>query len=169
MCGIIGIWGKNIDLAKAASIISNRGKDGYGFATEKEVFHTKSKSVFLRELKTIKNNESKNILIHNLHSVVGYEMQPFRSNAANTAVFSANCEIYNWKQINDKCRFMAKNDAEVLFKLLEDYRKKQKTIKNFIKKIPEILEHLDGAFAFCYWIDDYVIAARDYFAEKQLC
>lgn len=41
-------------------------------------------------------------------------------NGINKGRFVANCEIYNWKELNKKYNLKAKNDSEVLFRLIEN-------------------------------------------------
>lgn len=81
---------------------------------------------------------------HVLHSVVGEVKQPL----SGEGTLAANCEIYNWEELSHKHDIEAENDAELLFKLLED-----KGIK--------ILEELDGIYAFAYLKEGELILARD--------
>lgn len=81
---------------------------------------------------------------HVLHSVVGDVKQPIK----DKGVLSANCEIYNWKQLNEEYGFSSENDAEVVFDLLEE-------------KGLNALEELDGIYAFAYRIEDKIFLARD--------
>lgn len=133
MCGIFGIFGKNIDNKQAQrsfDLIIHRGKDAVGKSEEKE-----------------------RILMHCLHAVVGSVKQPLVS---GNSIFMTNCEIYNWKELNKKYKLNAKNDAELLFFLLE-------------KKGFAALEELDGVYAFFYQKEDTVYLARDSIGEKPLC
>ena len=81
---------------------------------------------------------------HVLHSVVGELEQPIEKEG----LLSANCEIYNWKELNEKYGWSTENDAETLLKLLE-------------KKGTEGLKELDGIYAFAYMKDEEIIVARD--------
>jgi len=133
MCGIIGIF--NHEEAKelaerALSKILYRGKDSKGFFSSE-----------------------KNCIAHCLHSVVNFVEQPFKGKGT----MIVNCEIYNWKEINEKFSFNARNDAETLFLLIEK--------KGMTK---ETLEEIDGVYSFCYWIDEKVYLARDILGEKPL-
>ncbi|MBI5072727.1 asparagine synthetase B [Candidatus Woesearchaeota archaeon] len=133
MCGIFGIFGKNIDNKQAQrslETIEHRGKDALGKILEKD-----------------------KILFHCLHAIVGHIKQPFVS---GKSTFMTNCEIYNWKELNQTHNLNAKNDAELLFQLVE-------------KRATEALDELDGVYAFFYQKDNRVILARDIIGEKPLC
>ena len=89
--------------------------------------------------------ETENFAVgHTLHSVVGELQQPIREEG----LLSANCEIYNWKELNEKYDWETENDAETLLKILE-------------RKGIEGLEEVDGIYAFAYLKDNEVIIARD--------
>lgn len=81
---------------------------------------------------------------HVLHSVVGDVKQPLK----DKGVLSANCEIYNWLQLNEEYGLEADNDAELMFELLE-------------RKGLNALEELDGIYAFAYRNKNKVYLARD--------
>ena len=81
---------------------------------------------------------------HTLHSVVGQVEQPIKEKG----LLSANCEIYNWKQINEKYGWETENDAETLLKILEE-------------EGLQALEQIDGIYAFAYIKDNEVILTRD--------
>lgn len=81
---------------------------------------------------------------HVLHSIVGEVGQPLEEDS----LLSANCEIYNWKELADKHGIEPENDAELLHKLLE-------------KEGLEALEELDGIYAFAWRKGDQIIIARD--------
>ncbi len=137
MCGIFGIFGKNINKEQAVqsfATIQHRGKDAVGKIEEKE-----------------------RILLHCLHAIVGNVKQPLTTEKnAERSTFMTNCEIYNWKELNTKYNLIANNDAELLFKLLEN-------------KGINAIEELDGVFAFFYQKEDIVILGRDILGEKPLC
>lgn len=137
MCGIIGIF----DNKKAASlvekglkIIQNRGKDA------SNIFYA---------------NEE-NAIGHVLHSIVNIVEQPIQG---KKGILAANCEIYNWKALNQKYKLKAKNDSDMLLKLIE---------KKGIKNLKTILKELDGVYAFTYIEDEKVILARDILGVKPL-
>jgi asparagine synthase (glutamine-hydrolysing) len=81
---------------------------------------------------------------HTLHSVVGELEQPIE----DTGLLSANCEIYNWEELNEKYGWDTENDAETLLKLLDE-------------KGLEGLEEIDGIYAFAYIRNGELILARD--------
>lgn len=126
--------------------------------------HKEAKDLAERALSTIIHrgkdgkgflSTEKNCIAHCLHSVVNNVEQPFNGEG----FLIVNCEIYNWKEICKKYSFSARNDAETLFMLLEE---------KGTQKIKEILEELDGVYAFCYWIDGKIFLARDIVGEKPL-
>ena len=95
MCGIIGILNTvhaRRELEQGLLTIQNRGKDG-------------QQTVFVPN----------GAFGHCLHAVVSKVPQPFQKKG----VFLANCEIYNWKELAKKHGLKPRNDAELLFQLLE--------------------------------------------------
>ncbi len=91
-----------------------------------------------------KTTQGEFCLGHVLHSVVGEVKQPFEADGK----LIANCEIYNWEELAEKHSLNVENDAELLFKLLE-----QKGLKT--------LEEVDGIYAFAYVKNQEIILARD--------
>ena len=81
---------------------------------------------------------------HTLHSIVGELEQPIE----DSGLLSANCEIYNWKELNERYGWETENDAETLLKLLDE-------------RGLEGLEEIDGIYAFAYIRDNELILARD--------
>ncbi len=181
MCLIFGFFNfldsKNKSL-KLMSKLRNRGLDGGGFYYENNlnlVSSPKENLIIKKDLKLLfqkiknisdsktavlenifLNNslEYKNIVLgHLLHSIVNFQLQPL----VNKGVFIANCEIYNWKNLAIKYGLNVKNDAELLFSLLE------KDID-----IIEIINQLEGAFAFAYLRENILYLARDFLGEKPL-
>ncbi|MFC1690920.1 diphthine--ammonia ligase [Nanoarchaeota archaeon] len=156
MCGIIGIFGQESASKYAAEglkIIENRGKDSFGVFDGKKVFFEKQ----LNQLNNkIKNNTSNNCLAHNLHSIVNFVPQPIKG---KQGILAANCEIYNWKELNEKYKLKAKNDSELLLNLIET---------KGIKKIKEILKEIRGVYSFAYWTNNEIIIARDIIGVKPL-
>jgi len=126
MCGIYGSFGGKGNFDK----IKHRGKDGIG---------------------QIADNEK--ILFHTLHAIVGKVKQPLTK---ENSTFMSNCEIYNWKKLNEKYALNAKNDAELLFFLLE-------------KKGLSALDELDGVYAFYWEKQGVVYLVRDILGVKPLC
>jgi len=131
MCGIIGVFGKDckVKVEKGLDILKNRGRDG--------------RDIYSGDGFT---------LGHCLHSIVGFVKQPI----VGKGVLVSNCEIYNWKELNEKYSLNCSNDSEVLFKLLEE------------KDVMEVLELLDGVYAFAYHRDGKLYLARDIIGVKPL-
>lgn len=133
MCGIIGVF-NNKDaktlVNRSFSVLKQRGKDNLGIY-----------------------NSSLFSIGHSLHSIVNNVRQPL----ADGSVFAANCEIYNWKELDRKYKLNASNDAEALFRLLKAKGVNQNT-----------LNELDGTYAFCYVKDNMAFLARDILGVKPL-
>jgi asparagine synthase (glutamine-hydrolysing) len=70
-------------------------------------------------------------------------------------ILAADCEIYNREKLNKKYNLNAKSDSELLSLLLE-------------KKGLDVLEELDGVYAFAYAEDGKLILARDIIGIKPL-
>jgi diphthine-ammonia ligase len=136
MCGIIGVFNhlKAKDIVKKGlKAMKNRGKDGSNIKCFKE-----------------------DCIGHNLHAIVDIVQQPIEYQGK---FLIANCEIYNWKELNEKYKFNAKNDAELLLKLIN---------KKGINEIAKTLNELDGVYAFCYIDNDNIILTRDIIGEKPI-
>ena len=156
MCGILallGTWNTEAIIA-AFEKIEHRGQDSYGFVDEGEEFHTKNKEEFLKKVQEKKIHT--NIVLHNLHAVVGECPQPLTE---NNALLAFNGEIYNWRMLNEMYHCGADNDACVLFNLLQHQGE---------ENIAECLNDLDGVFAFVYKNNNKIILARDLIGEKPL-
>jgi len=148
MCGIIGIFNnENASglVAKGISVIRERGKEAYGIATEYEVQIRKKPE----ELIPVKDEFA---IGHCLHSVVGFLPQPI----IGKGKLAANCEIYNWKELCMKHGINAKNDAELLLKMLDKLG------------VEKSLDEIDGVYAFAYWLDDIVYLCRDILGIKPM-
>ncbi|MGC9057892.1 MAG: diphthine--ammonia ligase, partial [Candidatus Micrarchaeia archaeon] len=98
------------------------------------------------------------LFFHMLHSIVGNVTQPL--NGKGTLV--ANCEIYNWKELANKHGITCRNDAELLFRLLEDT-----DILN-PENVLNLLDSLDGDFACVYYRDGVFVLFRDIFGVNPL-
>ncbi|RME54858.1 diphthine--ammonia ligase [Candidatus Woesearchaeota archaeon] len=150
MCGIIGVFNQDNPKEKVLhglKIIRNRGKDCFGVSDGKVTLTSKK----IEDL----NNYASSLpflLGHNLHSIVGEVPQPL--NGINSTLV-ANCEIYNWKELDQKYNFNSRNDAELLLNILD-------------KKGIEGIEELDGVFAFAYLKQNKLYLARDIFGVKPL-
>ena len=134
MCGITGFFGQNAsgDVGRSLDAMASRGHDA-------------------RKIQMI----SSGALGHVLHSLVGYVEQPL----VGKGVFVTNCEIYNWQDLCLKYQISARNDAELLFFLLE---------QRPLDDIPALVEELDGVFAFAYVRDQTLVLARDLLGVKPL-
>jgi diphthine-ammonia ligase len=148
MCGIMGIFNneKSSELImKGLDILKNRGKDGFGVYGGKGMQHTK-------KLEEIKLRQTRNCIAHNLHSIVGEVQQPLKEKG----ILVSNCEIYNWKELCEKYNIKAKNDSELLLKMLD------------CSGIDRTIEELYGDYAFAYWLNDKLTIARDIIGVKPL-
>ncbi len=150
MCGIIGICNHvqaSEKVLAALALLNNRGKDGVGIATTKEVQHAKN----LTELRVPSEST---VFGHTLHSVVGHVAQPLKDEMSG-AILVANCEIYNWQELNEKYKAGARNDADFLLWFLTSFS-------------TEKLDILDGVYAFSYLKDNVLTIARDSIGVKPL-
>lgn len=130
MCGIFGVLERNESLVnKALDIMADRGIDG--------------KSIIATDNITIG---------HRLHAIVNCIKQPFEDDA----IFAANCEIYNWEELNNTLQLNARNDSEVIFKLLKHF------------DVEEVVNLLDGVYAFCYYKHGRLVLVRDIYGVKPL-
>src|SRR3989344_2137354 len=114
MCGIIGSFNnpKSRELAaKMLSILEHRGRDS-------------NKIINL-------NNGT---IGHCLHAIVGNVPQPLTANGT----IVANCEIYNWEELNKIHKLNAKNDAELILNLCDKFG------------VEKTVDILDGVYAFAY-------------------
>ena len=160
MCGIIGIFNDGEAFSKVKTVLAllhNRGKDGYGLASQHNIIHYRALKelthVALKEFTPLPVN---NLIGHTLHAIVDHIPQPIKQ----IGLLSANCEIYNWKELNTLYNFHAQNDAQVLLSFLDTY--------GFEKNGIEKLEELDGVYAFAYWKEHLLYLARDILGEKPL-
>ncbi len=147
MCGIVGVFGKEHAeelVLKGMHLLIHRGRDGYGFFDGTKVHFSSSLD--------FKFGASELALGHCLHAVVNKIHQPFR----DKGVFAVNCEIYNYKELNEKYHLGVKNDAECFFSLLEKF------------SVKKTLTLLDGDFAGVYFRDFKVYLFRDRIGVKPL-
>lgn len=156
MCGILALFGtwNTSDIIAAFEKIAHRGQDSYGFADGEEEFHTKNKEEFFAHLR--KEQIRKNIILHNLHALVGECQQPVTE---NNALLAFNGEIYNWRMLNEMYHCSAQNDTAALFNLLQHQGE---------ENIAECLNELDGVFAFVFKNKNKITIARDLIGEKPL-
>ena len=161
MCGIIGMFNYENALGyvlNGLKAIENRGKDGFGVFFDSNIVYDKTLDGLKESVSKYSIKNVKNALGHNLHSVVNYVFQPIVSKDKKSAL-AINGEIYNWKELNKKYSFNAKNDSELVFFLLQ---------KKGINAIAEILDELDGVFAFAYLHNNFVVVARDIIGVKPM-
>jgi len=131
MCGIVGcvnIEGAKDRVENILQQLKHRGPDVQGIVAVND----------------------KNVFGHALLNIVNKVEQPLKGKG----VFVANCEIYNWKELAKKYEINVRNDAELLFQLLESDK------FNY--------EELDGVFAFAYLKNNVLILARDLWGVKPL-
>ena len=134
MCGIIGIFNQKdikkleINIKKGLKVMEYRGKDNTSFFIEENYG-----------------------LGHNLHAIINHISQPLENQ------FASNCEVYNWIELKKKFDVDAKNDAELMFKLIK-------------KEGINIIEEFDGVFALAYIDkkDKILYLARDILGIKPL-
>ncbi len=149
MCGIIGAFGKKDAFEIVGSgleKIRERGRDGAGIFDGKTIQVAKT-------ISELKNSSSENIIGQVLHAIVHTMPQPIQD---DNHVLIANCEIYNWKELDARYNFEAQNDTVVLLKLLKKFG------------IKKTLELVHGVYSFCYWAKDDVYLARDIIGIKPL-
>ncbi len=128
MCGIIVCSEHYADIDGAESSVSHRGASSHKRICKDGI-----------------------VFSHFLHSVVGNNIvQPFEGRG----ILVANCEIYNWKQLAEEHGISARNDAEMLFKLLERAKLDENSLL-------QLINELDGDFACVYYREGTMIAFRD--------
>ncbi len=148
MCSIIGFFHDKYafsHLQKGLVIMQERGKDGCGYYDGEVQYAEQAEELIV--------TPSQNIIGHGLHAVVESVSQPLVS---GKRILVANCEIYNWKELKRKYKLRAKNDSEVLLKLLEK--------KGVLKTLPL----LRGVYAFAYWDKEILYLVRDIVGVKPL-
>ncbi|WP_094228696.1 diphthine--ammonia ligase [Methanolobus psychrotolerans] len=171
MCSITGFFNNENAMEHtlhALEITKNRGLDGIGICTAGELYIAQD----VNSLGIDPDISQRNVLGHRLHSMVNFVLQPI----AHKGKIVANCEIYNWKELDEKYGVEAQNDADLLIKLIEKHIEKQifgtgnKTTSQteIMQVIDEILHETIGVYAFAYWLDDTVYIARDIVGLKPL-
>lgn len=151
MCGIIGVLSDIEAKSKVINglgILKNRGRDGFGVCTGEQASYSK-------DISGLKISDANEAFGHSLHSVVSRVFQPIIKEGR----FVSNLEIYNWRELNKKYGFCARNDSELLLDLIE---------KKGTDNLPEILEEIRGVYAFAYWKGNFVYLARDIIGVKPL-
>lgn len=169
MCSIIGFINHKNSIEKtlfSLDKISYRGSDSFGIYTNNQIFIEKN----LNDLKsstshlqsplpiTSSSSHTESITLgHSLLSLVNFVEQPLK----NQGIFISNCEIYNWQELNKKYNLNAKNDSDLLHKLIE-FKK--------IENLKETLKEIDGVYAFAYFDEkkQKLILTRDILGVKPL-
>ena len=149
MCGITGAFNRENAfevVSSSLNVIKERGRDGTGIYDSENIEHVKKVS-------DLNKVNSKNVIGHVLHAIVNTVSQPIKD---DEGVLVANCEIYNWKELNDKYNLDAENDSVLLLKLLNKFG------------VEKTVLMLHGVYAFCYWNCDDVFLARDIIGIKPL-
>ena len=136
-------------MLEGLDLLKNRGREACGLTDGSIVLLASS----LPELKKQKANLKENLLAHNLHAMVDCIAQPLKGKG----VLVANCEIYNWKELAEKKKLKAKNDADLLLKLFDKEGVSEKT-----------LDQLEGVYAFAYLKNNSLTLARDMLGVKPM-
>lgn len=133
MCGIITLANSNRDVNKAIDSIKHRGKDGYKIDSFENIHFA-----------------------HLLHAMIGNHPQPLKS---NKFTFLTNCEVYNYKELNNKYGYETENDAQTLFQILQS-----------TNDLENALKELDGVYAFSLYNSQLKkqFIARDILGVKPL-
>jgi len=128
MCLITGFINFENSTEKTLQVmicLEYRGVDGNGIYTNNKTYTAKNiKELSILTSKHQPESESPTLVLgHNLHSTTSHTPQPI----SQQGTLIANCEIYNWETLAKRHNITAKNDAELLLKLLE--KNKLKNIK----------------------------------------
>lgn len=151
MCGITGFFNDlnaRIKLGRALEILKERGRDSYGFCGF-------DNCQVKQNIRALEIPQEENLMAHCLHAIIGEIPQPL----VGKGRLVSNCEIYNWKELNEKYHLGAENDSQMLFSLIE---------MKGPELLPVILEELRGTYAFAYWLEDDIYLARDIIGLKPL-
>ncbi len=161
MCSITGSFNNDKSMEHvlhALEITKNRGLNGIGVCTEKKLYRSENPG----SLGQGPEAAARNVLGHRLHSMVNFVLQPI----VHKGRITANCEIYNWKELAEKHRIVAKNDTDLLIHLIEE--KITPSGSNRMQVIDQVLQDIIGVYAFAYWIDETVFIVRDILGIKPL-
>ncbi|MFP4524321.1 MAG: diphthine--ammonia ligase, partial [Candidatus Woesearchaeota archaeon] len=154
MCGILGCFSHDERATVARRMFEAllaRGKDGVGWTDGTGVEHAATLDGL--------DVRGEHGLGHVLHAVVGHEAQPLHD---GKGFLVANCEVYNWESLAEQEEISVKNDAHLLLKLLDSTESLDR------ESVLSVLDRLDGVYAFAYWRDGKVVAARDVLGVKPL-
>ncbi len=148
MCSIIGCFHNEhafSQVQKGLALMRQRGRDGCGYYD--------GNIQLAPSPEQLPPSKEKNILGHGLHAIVNVVAQPLQE---KNAVLVANCEIYNWKELAKEYTIKAKNDSDLLVKLIHQLG------------IVQTLPLLRGVYAFAYLDGDTLYLARDIIGVKPL-
>lgn len=106
---------------------------------------------------------------HCLHATVGDVAQPL----VGTGVLAANCELYNWRELAAANDVDARNDAELLFRLLEQLPDEAFSTGELggsmiDARLSGLLAELSGSYAFVYARESFLVALRDPFGIRPI-
>ncbi|MEK6950342.1 MAG: diphthine--ammonia ligase [Nanoarchaeota archaeon] len=147
MCGLLGIFNDPHayrKIKRGLALLQKRGKDYAGIASLHAIHHAP-------KIKDLPPLSGDHVLGHVLHAVVECVPQPLKQQG----ILAANCEIYNWKELQQQYHLPARNDAELLLQFLDKFG---------VTKLAE----LDGVYSFAHWQQGKVVLARDILGEKPL-
>ena len=170
MCGICGYFGGDDSFSKVFLMlksIEHRGVDGSGVSSKETHLNSSTLDGLSEKISEMKESDRhliKNSVGHNLHSIVDHVMQPLVS---SKGILVANCELYNWKELNKTYNVTSSNDAETLFKILDNLNVSEEGGEERLK---EFLQAIDGVYAFAYWdiLNSKLLIARDIVGEKPI-
>ncbi|MDO8625789.1 MAG: diphthine--ammonia ligase, partial [Candidatus Diapherotrites archaeon] len=131
-------------LIAGMACIQKRGTDHYAIATERG----KTDSNEFSGISHKEPEKTHGCIGHCLHAVVSNVLHPF----SGRGQLVANCEIYNWIELAAQHGLAPRNDAELVFQILE------KTQPNSFETG---LKSLNGDFAVAYWRENRVFLFRD--------
>ncbi|TGC08728.1 diphthine--ammonia ligase [Methanolobus halotolerans] len=165
MCGITGFFNNDnaFELTlRSIGTMKDRGLDCIGICGQDWFEFAKETS----RLNIPKDSYMNNILGHCLHSMVDFVRQPITI----VGKLSANCEIYNWRELGEKYGLTAINDAEMLINLIELKLQENNDVSedSILQTIDDLLAEIIGVYAFAYWRGDKVYVARDIIGIKPL-
>lgn len=140
MCGICGIWGSRDDILLETMMGGGLSHKG----PDASGVHTSNKRALEHRRLSIMDLEQGNHPIYN---------------EDNTKAIIANGEIYNFpklhRELSKRHIFSTKNDSETILHLYEEHR-------------VEVVNYLDGMFAFCIADGNSIFVARDYIGIKPI-
>lgn len=153
MCGILANFGYQVE-KKDILLIKNRGLDNVGITDFQE-----TNNFF--KIEKIHDLPEK-FMFQNLHQLVGSTKQPLSN---KYLYFAANCEIYNYKKLDEN----ANSDSLVLFNLLSKsllklmINDRAELISKSLQTIRDELNKLDGVYSLVIYNrrDNLVFIAND--------